>query len=144
MTTTDGTAASAIQGAMSTAAGKFDIEPRPEPPFSTENGVMLGRMEFDKTFHGPLQGTSVVHMTYARTPVESSAGYVAVERIEGELGGRSGSFVVLHNAVQTSGDVNLSVSIVPDSGTGDLEGITGTMVLNADGEHTYQIEYELG
>lgn len=144
MTTTDATTSSAIQGGMSTAAGKFDIVPRPQPPFSTEDGVMLGRMEFDKTFHGPLQGTSVVHMTYARTPVESSAGYVAVERISGELDGRTGTFVVLHNAVQTSSDMNLNVSIVPDSGTGELAGIAGTMVLNADGEHTYRIDYELG
>ena len=75
-------------------SGSFDITRNAEPPFDTADGVVLGRMRFDKTFHGPLAATSVVHMTSAMTSVKGSAGYVAVERITGSLEGKAGSFVV--------------------------------------------------
>lgn len=129
---------------MVAAAGTFDIASRPEPPFATEAGVLLGRMELDKVFHGHLKGTSVVYMTYARTPVDTSAGYVAVERIAGSLHGRQGSFVVLHTGLAHSGDSSLEVSIVPNSGTEELTGITGTMEIDeAAGGHSYTLDYRL-
>lgn len=128
---------------MISATGTFDITSRPEPPFWSFDGVLLGRMEFDKVFHGSLTATSIVYMTYVRTPVESSAGYVAVEWVTGEIDGRSGSFAFLHNGVTTGGDLSLSVAIVPDSGTGELSGIRGSMAIENDaGEHSYTLQYE--
>lgn len=129
---------------MTTVSGTFDVSTRPDPPFSTEDGVFLGRMEFDKVFQGALVATSVVHMTYARTPVDTSAGYVAVERIVGSVDGRAGSFVVLHTGLMDEGELSLEVPIVPKSGTGELAGITGSMTIEeSDGEHSYTLEYNL-
>ncbi len=117
---------------------------RPEPPFSSEEGVLLGRMEFDKVFRGPLEATSVVYMTYARTRLDTSAGYVAVERIVGSLDGRGGSFVVLHTGLMDEGELSLKVPIVPKSGTGELAGISGSMTIEeSDGEHTYTLDYDV-
>jgi hypothetical protein len=129
---------------MISAAGTFDITSHPEPPFDTEDGVLLGRMTFDKVFHGSLEGTGTVHMTYARTPVETSAGYVAVERITGALDGRRGSFVVLHTGLTSDGDQSLTVTVVPDSGTAELTGIAGSMTIdNVDGDHSWTMSYDL-
>lgn len=129
---------------MTSVTGTFDVSTRPEPPFSSEDGVLLGRMEFDKVFQGALEATSVVYMTYARTPIESSAGYVAVERIVGTLDGRTGSFVVLHTGLMDEGELSLDVPIVAKSGTGELANITGYMTIEeSDGEHRYTVEYEL-
>ncbi len=127
-----------------TASGTFDITSTPEPPFDSTDGVLLGRMTFDKVFHGALQGTSVMHMTYSRTPVESSAGYVGVERIAGTLDDRPGSFILLHTGITVDGDTDLTLSIVPDSGTGQLAGITGTMTIEHDeAGHHYVLSYEV-
>ena len=129
---------------MPSATGTFEITPTPEPPFFADDGISLGRVQFDKVLHGALEGTSTVHMTYARTPVESSAGYVAVERITGTLDGREGSFVVLHTGLSTADGQNLDVSIVPDSGTAALQGISGSMTIEVmDDGHRYTIDYQL-
>lgn len=129
---------------MDAAVGTFDTTSRPEPPFAAESGVLLGRMQIDKVFQGQLEGTGAVQMMYVRTPVEASAGYVAVERITGSLDGRQGSFVVLHVGVARSGDSSLEVSIVPDSGTNQLAGITGSMAISeVAGEHRYTLDYQL-
>lgn len=126
------------------ASGTFEVTPTPEPPLDTADGVIVGRMTFAKTFQGAVQATSTVHMTYARTPTDSSAGYVAVEKIDGEVDGRVGSFVVMHTGVMAGGDLNLVVAIVPDSGTGNLAGISGTMTIDdSDGGHSYALEYQL-
>lgn len=130
---------------MPTAAGSFDITSRPEPPFFTKDGVLLGRMEFDKVFQGQLRATSVVYMTYARTPIASSAGYVAVELVTGELEGRSGSFVMLHHGITEARGQSLTLTIVPDSGTGELAGVKGSMVIDTSGGgHAYVLDYEFG
>ena len=129
---------------MIVAAGTFTTTSRPEPPFAVEAGVMLGRMEIDKVFHGQLEGTGSVHMTYVRTPVETSAGYVAVETISGVLDGREGSFVVLHVGLSERSESKLEVSIVPDAGTDQLAGITGSMVISEDLDgHQYTLNYRL-
>ena len=129
---------------MNAAVGTFVTTSRPEPPFTSESGVLLGRMEIDKVFQGQLDGTGAVHMTYVRTPVETSAGYVAVERIAGSLDGRQGSFVVLHVGVAQSDDSSLEVTIVPDSGTGELAGIAGSMAISeVAGVHHYTLDYQL-
>jgi len=125
-------------------SGSFDITRTAEPPFDTADGVVLGRMRFDKTFHGPLAATSVVHMTSAMTAVKGSAGYVAVERITGSLEGKAGSFVVLHTGLMDRGAPSLTITVVPDSGTGELVGLAGEMAIEiVEGEHRYRMSYTL-
>ena len=125
-------------------SGSFDITRNAEPPFDTADGVVLGRMRFDKTFHGPLAATSVVHMTSAMTSVKGSAGYVAVERITGSLEGKAGSFVVLHTGLMDRGAPSLTITVVPDSGTGELVGLAGEMAIEiVEGEHRYRMSYTL-
>ncbi|MGO9126639.1 MAG: DUF3224 domain-containing protein, partial [Terriglobales bacterium] len=103
-----------------------------------------GRMTIDKQFHGDLEGTSKGEMLSAMTEVKGSAGYVAMERVTGALNGRSGTFFLQHSASMTRGVPQLSVTVVPDSGTGQLQGLTGKMdiIINA-GKHSYDFEYTL-
>ena len=105
---------------------------------------MLGRVEIDKVFQGQLEGTGALHLTYVRTSVETSAGYVAVETISGVLDGRQGSFVVLPVGLAQDGESGLEVSIVPDSGTADPAGIRGSMAFTEDADgHRYTVDYQL-
>ena len=124
------------------AKGSFEVTMHAEPPYDAIDGVTLGRASFDKRFSGPLEGTGSVQMLAARTPVAGSAGYVAVERIQGALEGRRGTFVVLHTGLMNRGTSSLIVQIVPDSGTGDLRGIAGKMAIEImDGKHFYELDY---
>ncbi|TMR21405.1 DUF3224 domain-containing protein [Nonomuraea turkmeniaca] len=129
-----------------TAKGSFDTAGwDAKPPYDDRDGVTLGLVTMTKTFHGDLTGTSVVTLMVATTPVESSRSYVALERIEGTLDGRSGSFVVQHSAVSDKGEQSLRVSVVPDSATGELRGLRGemTIVIGPDGGHSYTFDYRL-
>ena len=124
------------------ATGTFDVQMIPEPPFSTADGVTLGRISINKQFHGALEGTSVGTMLSAGTPVKGSAGYVAIERVEGALDGRRGSFVLQHSGTMNRGEPQLTVTIVPDSGTGELAGISGLMTIDIlDKKHLYTLNY---
>ena len=124
--------------------GSFELTMHPEPPYDTVEGVTLARVRFDKRFTGPLEGASEVHMIGARTTIEGSAGYLAMERVTGALIGKRGSFVLMHTGLMTRGTPSLSVVIVPDSGTGELAGIFGTMnIVNEGGTHGYELDYEL-
>ncbi|WP_433431536.1 DUF3224 domain-containing protein [Nonomuraea sp. CA-141351] len=128
------------------AKGTFDTAGwDAKPPFEERDGVSFGLVTMSKTFHGDLTGTSVVYLLVASTEVEDSRAYVAMERIEGTLGGRSGAFVVQHNAVSDRGRQSLTVSVVPDSGTGDLRGLRGEMaiVITPDGGHSYTFDFTL-
>jgi hypothetical protein len=105
---------------------------------------MLGRRSIDKQFHGELEATSKGEMLSAGTAVKGSAGYVAIERVTGKLAGRQGSFVLQHSATMNRGQPSLSIAIVPDSGTNELTGLTGKMMIEiTDGKHFYDFEYEL-
>lgn len=129
-----------------TAKGTFDTADwNAKPPYEDRDGVTLGLVTMSKTFHGDLTGTSVVTLLVASTPVEDSRSYVALERIEGTLHGRSGSFVVQHNAVSDQGEQSLRISVVPDSATGELRGLRGEMgiVIGPDGGHFYTFDYRL-
>jgi len=127
------------------ATGSFEVTMIPQPPYDTTDGISLGRVTINKRFHGDLEATSVVEMLGAMTSVKGSAGYVAIERIAGTLQGRSGSFVVQHSGTMTRGEAQLTVSVVPDTGTGDLKGIAGKMTIDiADGKHTFILDYMLG
>jgi Protein of unknown function (DUF3224) len=124
------------------AAGPFDVKITPlDPAFKTEDNS-LGRMSIDKQYHGDLDATGKGEMLTGATPVKGSAVYVAVEHISGTLQGRSGTFLLQHSGLMTQGTPHLSITVVPDSGTGQLVGLTGTMnVIIADGKHSYDFSY---
>jgi hypothetical protein len=131
---------------MTTAAGPFDVTTNPDPSYETaDGGVVLGRVSFTKEFHGELEASAVVQMLSAGTAVKGSAGYVAIERVVGRLGGRAGAFILQHSGTMNRGVASLSVSVVPDSGTGELAGLAGTMAIDiVDGKHSYRFDYTLG
>ena len=124
------------------AKGVFRVKLLPLSLVDDEADKTLGRMSIDKTFSGDLIATSKGEMLSAGTSVKGSAGYVAIERVTGSLNGRSGSFVLQHSGTMNRGTPQLSVTVVPDSGTEDLVGLTGTLaIIIADGEHRYEFEY---
>lgn len=127
------------------ANGPFDIELSPQPLSRIAAETGLGRMALNKTFHGDLQADSQGEMLAFRTSVQGSAGYVAMETVRGTLHGRAGSFVLQHSSTLQRGTPTQSIAVVPDSGTGELAGISGRMVITiADGgAHSYQFEYRL-
>ncbi len=127
------------------AKGTFEIQMTPEPPYSTADGITLARVRIVKQFAGDLVGASTVDMMGARTPVSGSAGYVAIERVIGTLAGREGTFVLQHSGVMTRGKQELTVTVVPDSATGELVGLSGRLAIDiVEGKHFYTFEYELG
>jgi Protein of unknown function (DUF3224) len=130
---------------MKHASGTFDVKVTPQKPDNKEAETSkIGRMSLDKQFHGDLEATSQGEMLAAMSEVKGSAGYVAMERVNGKLQGRSGTFVLQHNGTMTRGVPQLSVTVVPDSGTGDLTGIAGAMTIKIDeGKHSYEFEYSL-
>ncbi|HTE47544.1 MAG TPA: DUF3224 domain-containing protein [Gemmatimonadaceae bacterium] len=126
------------------ATGTFDVKLNPLAVADSTMTALIGRMSIDKQFHGDLEGTSKGEMLTAVTEIRNSAGYVAVERVTGTLSGKSGSFTFQHSATMTRGVGVLSVTVVPDSGTGQLTGITGSMnIIIADGKHSYEFDYKL-
>lgn len=131
--------------AMAThASGPFDVKLIPQPPDDKAEGSTLGRLSIDKQYHGDLEAVSKGQMLTAMTDVKGSAGYVAIERVTGALHGRSGSFVLQHSSFLTRGAPQQSITVVPDSGTGQLVGLTGNMIVNiVDGKHSYDFEYTL-
>ena len=128
---------------MPTARGAFDVNTEAEPPFLDQDGIKLNRIVVRKAFSGDMVGASELHMIAAFTDTPGSAGYVAIEHFTGSVGGRSGSFVLQHSGVMNRGDAQLTVTIVPDSGAGELAGISGTMEIVVDeGQHSYVLDYE--
>ena len=104
----------------------------------------MARARVDKCYEGALEAMSQVYMLAARTPIANSAAYVGLERIEGMIDQRTGSFLVVHLGVRNRGEDRLTIDIVPDSGTGELAGIAGSMTLRiVDGQHRYELDYEL-
>jgi hypothetical protein len=127
------------------AKGEFDVKITPQPADDLSAGGM-GRMSIDKILHGDLEGTSKGEMLTAMSAdVKDSGVYVAVERVTGTLHGRKGSFALHHTGIMDRGQQNLTVTIVPDSGTGELTGISGTMKIIIDGKkHFYEFDYRIG
>jgi len=124
------------------ARGPFEVKVTPVPG-GEANGV--GRMKVEKTFRGELRGTSQFEMLTGMGSVKGSGAYVAIERVEGELAGRKGTFLLQHAGTMDRGAQSLSITVVPDSGTGELEGLVGRMriAIAADGAHSYDLEYSL-
>ena len=127
------------------AAGRFDVQMNPEPAYeAAEGGNVLGRVALSKQFHGELDATAVAQMLSAGTAVKGSAGYVAIELVAGRLAGRAGTFILQHSGSMSRGQASLAVTVVPDSGTGELAGLAGTMAIEiVDGYHFYRFEYTL-
>ena len=129
------------------AAGAFDVKVTPQKPDTQiARAANLARLTIDKRFHGDLEGISKGEMLATQTEVPGSAGYVALERVTGKLKGRAGSFVLQHSATMTRGSPKANIAVVPDSGTGELQGISGTMIITvgADGSHSYEFDYKIG
>ena len=123
------------------ASGTFDVK---MTPVASEEGSAVGRFSIDKQFHGDLDGTSKGEMLAVSTTVPGSAGYVAMEQVTGKLNGRSGTFTLQHSATMTRGAPQLSVTVVPDSGTGELVGISGKLDIKiTEGKHFYEFDYSI-
>lgn len=139
---------SAVQGTvkkernrMTHASGEFEVKMTPQP---ADDKAAVGKFSIDKKFHGDLEGTSKGEMLAIMTTVEGSAGYVAMEQVTGILNSRSGTFALQHTGTMTRGAPQLSVTVVPDSGTGQLIGLSGQMTIKIDGaKHSYEFEYTL-
>lgn len=129
---------------MTQANGTFEVKLTPQAPDDAVADATPGRMTIDKQFRGDLEGSSRGQMLTAMTSVNGSAGYVAIERVSGALHGRRGSFVLQHSGTMTRGQPQLTITVVPDSGTEQLMGLAGQMMINvADGKHSYEFEYTL-
>jgi len=126
------------------ATGEFSVQVTPDGDNDKAPGSTLGRMLLSKELHGDIEGTSKGQMLTVGTDLKGSGAYVAVERITGTLHGRSGSFALQHSGTMSSAGPFLNITIVPDSGTGQLTGIAGKMNITiANGKHSYDLEYTL-
>ncbi|MFT4409988.1 DUF3224 domain-containing protein [Stenotrophomonas muris] len=122
------------------AHGTFEVDLRP----IGGNDGPISVMSINKTFAGDLHGSSVGQMLAFRTPVQGSAGYVAMERVTATLAGRQGGFTLQHNGLMTRGTPQLSVVVVPDSGSEGLLGLSGTLEITiSEGRHDYRLVYSL-
>jgi hypothetical protein len=127
---------------MQQAKGEFEVTRIPQEELDIGGGASVGHSRFDKRFRGPLDATSVVHMLAVMSATPGSGAYVAIERIEGTLDGRRGSFHAQHSGAMDRGTPSLDISVVPDSGTGELAGLHGRIAIDiVDGKHYYTFDY---
>ena len=126
------------------AAGTFDVKVAPQAPSDFETAAALSRLTIDKEIHGDLEGTSKGVMLATGTEAKGSGAYVALERVTGKLHGREGTFVLQHSGTMTSTSQQLLITVVPDSGTGQLTGLSGKFIIKiVDKKHFYEFEYTL-
>ena len=124
------------------ATGTFEVKLNPQDDKSDDK--TLGRMTIEKQWHGDIEGASKGQMLTGGEVTKGSAGYVAIEKVSGTLKGRKGTFILQHSATMTRGEGQLTITVVPDSGTDQLEGLTGKLMIKiADGKHSYEFEYTL-
>ena len=125
---------------MNLISGEFDVKINPVDTGDSQIGMML----LDKSYRGDLEATGTGRMLTGMTSVKGSAAYVAIERIEGELKGKRGSFLIQHAGTMTKDKQTLVISVVPDSGTGDLVGIEGNMSIRiVEKKHFYDFNYSI-
>jgi hypothetical protein len=130
--------------AMTQANGTFEVKMNPLGVYNESPEAKIARMSIDKTFAGDLEATSQGEMVSGGSPAEGSAGYVAMERVTGSLHGKQGSFLLQHSGTMTPEAQELTISVVPASGTGELEGLSGRMEIRIeDGAHSYVFDYSL-
>lgn len=128
------------------ASGPFEVKVTPQKPDTQiARTANLGRLTIDKRFHGDLEASAKGEMLATQTEVKGSAGYVALERVTGKLQGRSGSFVLQHSATMKRGEPESTITVVPDSGTGELTGLSGSMRITVapDGAHSYEFDFRI-
>jgi Protein of unknown function (DUF3224) len=126
------------------ASGSFDVKLAPVGEPDKADSLTLGTYSLDKQYHGDLEAIAKGTMLTAGTEVKGSAGYVAIERVTGALKGHKGSFVLQHNGTLTRGTPQQNIVVVPDSGTGQLAGLTGKLtVIIESGHHSYEFDYSL-
>ena len=126
------------------ATGEFVVKLLPLAFEGQTDGSKIGRMSIDKTISGDLIATTKGQLLSAMTEVKGSAGYVAIERVEGALKGKTGTFVLQHTGTMNQGNPSLLVTVVPDSGTGELVGLIGQFNISiAAGKHSYEFKYTL-
>lgn len=126
------------------ASGTFEVKLAPQPAAPGLEAAKLGRQTIDKRFSGDLDGTSLGEMLSAGSPAQGSAGYVAIERITGTLHGKRGSFVLQHSGTMNRGAPSLTINVVPDSGTDELTGISGSLQIRIEqGQHFYSFDYSI-
>lgn len=137
-------AGSVIQTPTARAAGTFEVTVKPVADDHLDGGA-LARMTLDKVYHGDLEATAVGQMLTGMSPTEKTSGvYVAVERVTGALEGRRGTFMLHHTGVMDRGAQKLTITVVPDSGTGELTGLSGTLAIDIrDGKHFYTFDYRI-
>jgi len=125
------------------ATGPFEVKLTPQPPEGEP--TTLRRMTVDKQFHGELEAVSQGQMLSVTARTKGSAGYVAMEIVNGTLGGHRGTFVLQHSGTMNRGQPQLSVTVVPDSGTGELRGLSGSMKIRIEpgGNHFYDFDYQI-
>lgn len=129
---------------MTHATGTFEVKITPASSTNPDANVTLGRHSLDKTFSGDLAGTSKGEMLAALTQTKGSAGYVAIEHVTATLQGRHGSFVLQHTGTMNHGAQTLTITVVPDSASGELTGLSGTMQIKIEaGKHFYDLAYTL-
>lgn len=126
-------------------SGEFQVKLQPMDSYAKgAEGINLGRMSIEKTFSGALEATSKGEMLSAMTSTKGSAGYVAIEQVIGSLSGKTGSFVLQHFGTMNRGKDCLLLEVVPDSGSGELAGLSGKMLIKVEnGKHLYEFEYEV-
>lgn len=130
---------------MKRASGTFSVKIVPQAPDEAVGDPTVGRLALDKQLSGDLEATSKGQMLAVRTEIQGSAGYVAMERVTGTLHGLRGTFALQHSGTMNRGAPQLSVTVVPDSGTAELAGITGTMIITIEGgKHSYDLDYTIG
>ena len=129
---------------MKRASGSFEVNVQPLANTEVSGDPLLGRFLLTKKFSGALDAKARGHMLSAGTPVKGSAGYVAIDQVTGSLDGRKGSFVLQHSGSMNRGVPTLSIMVVPDSGTDELAGLSGTLSINViDGKHFYDFIYSI-
>jgi len=128
---------------MKHATGTFNVKLDPQEDSDISDPTIF-RMSIDKKFEGDIEGTSLGQMLATRTEIEGSAGYVAIEKVRGTVHGSSGTFALQHSSTMTRGEPQQSILVVPDSGTDELLGLTGTFrIIIKDGQHFYEFDYSL-
>lgn len=127
---------------MNRATGSFEVSLQPLSNTEITSDAMLGRLLLNKKFSGDLVAAARGQMLSAATATKGSAGYVAIDHVSGTLDGRNGSFLLQHSGSMNRGVPTLSIKVVPDSGTDELAGISGTLSINVvDGKHFYDFLY---
>ncbi|HLK05439.1 MAG TPA: DUF3224 domain-containing protein [Candidatus Acidoferrum sp.] len=126
------------------AKGTFDVKMAPIDTAHKDEKA-IARYSLDKVYHGDLDATGAGEMIASMGTVKGSGTYVAMEIVNGTLAGKKGTFALAHIGTQQGGQQNLSIRVVPDSGTGELVGLAGELkiIIAPDGKHSYEFEYEI-